>query len=142
MFTKQSTQTAAQEFKIVFNEAIAFAEEKQETLALRLGVTQGQVNNWTNPNSDRNFPMALLPQLPIRMQAFIMDHINKKCDTVKMISGLDGSVDDEILQLLTLESDLKQKSETDPRKAKHIIMKMREVLNRAEREVETIQQNR
>jgi hypothetical protein len=136
MFTKESTERAAKDFKIAFNEAIFFAEEKQETLAMRIGVTQGQVNNWCNVNSDRNFPMALLPVLPVRMQHYLMDHINKQCDTVKTIGSLNGSVDDEIISLIMMESDLKKQSESDSRKAKQTIMKMREILNRAEMEVE------
>ena len=76
MYTKESANRAVIDFKIELNQAIAYAEEKQETLALRIGVTQGAMNNWLNPNSDRNFPMALLPLLPSRMQQFLMNYIS------------------------------------------------------------------
>jgi len=137
MFTKESGRRHALDFKIEFNEAIAFAEEKQETLALRLGVTQGAVNNWCNPNSDRNFPMALFTVLPQRMQLFLMNYLNHGHAGEKF-AGLNGSIDDEIISLMMLESDLKKQAETDPRKAKATIVKMREMLNRAEKEVENI----
>ena len=138
MFTKESSNRSVMDFKIALNEAIAFAEEKQETLALRLGVTQGQINNWCNPNSERNFPMALFPVLPVRMRKYLMDYLNKRCGAIPDMHGLNGSVDDELVAMIMLERDLKLQSESDPKKAKKTILKMREVLDRAELEVNTI----
>ena len=138
MFTKESTNRSVVDFKIALNEAIAFAEEKQETLALRIGVTQGQINNWCNPNSDRNFPMALFHLLPIKMQTALMEFLNKQCDGGTAFGKLTGSIDDKIIELVTLESELIQKFEADPVTARKTIYKMRSTLDRAESEIELI----
>lgn len=137
MFTREISNRLAREFKFAFNEAIAFADETQESVAAKLGVTQAQINNWTNPNSERNFPIALFPLLPIRMQHFLIKHISES-HTPTELSQLNGSVDDEIIRLVNLESDLQKMAKGDAKNALKTIGKMREVLDRAEKEVEAI----
>ena len=134
-FTKESTYRAAQDFKFAFHEAMAYAGEKQESLALQMGVSQAQVNNWTNINSDRNFPMGLFPLLPAKMQYFLMDHLNKAKETAPVGEHLNGSIDDELVHMILLESDLKRASESDPQKVRQALVKMKELIGRMEREL-------
>jgi hypothetical protein len=135
VFTKESSNRAVVDFKIAFNEAIAFAGEKQETLAHRIGVTQGQINNWCNPHSDRNFPMALFHLLPIKMQTALMEYLNARCDGGTKFGEVVESMEEKIIELVTLEGDLVRQYAANPVNAHKTISKMRETLDRAEKEV-------
>lgn len=137
MFTKQSTERAVKDFKVIFNEAMAYADEKQETLALKLGVTQAQISNYCSPISDRNFPMGMFILLPNRMIRYVLKYFmaNVK-NTKEKCEDLNGSIDDEIVAMVQFEADLKRESETDLRKALKTIEKLRDWLDRSEREIE------
>lgn len=142
MFTREITNRAVIDFKIALNEALAFGEEKQETVAMRIGVTQGQMNNWLNTNSDRNFPMALFPLLPVRMQTYLMSHLDKVLDNRNIFKGLNGDINDEIVDMLMLEAELKKQTASEPHKAKATIVKMEEMLRRISAEVEQMTESR
>ena len=142
MFTKEATNRAVVDFKIAMNEALAFAEEKQETVAMRIGVTQGQMNNWMNTNSDRNFPMALFPVLPVRMQTYLMSHLDKVLDNRSIFKGLNGDINDEIVDMLVLEGELKKQTINEPHKVKATIVKMEQMLKRINAEVEQMMEVR
>jgi len=133
MFTKEKTERAAKDFKFTLNEALHVAGEKQENLALHLGVTQAQISAWLNPNHDRNFPLALLPMLPPKMVHHIMSIINSQIKQ-NAAADLNGSIDDEIFLLITLEGALAEVRDTDKKKAMRIVTKMRAALDRIEAE--------
>lgn len=135
MFTREVANRKAADFKYKFNDAIAYADETQESVALKVGVTQGQMNNWCNPNSDRNFPMALFPLLPSRMQHFLYKELNPSENNSTWFN-LNGNIDDEIVALVQLESELKKKSEADSKGAQKILLQMRVMIDRAEKEIE------
>jgi hypothetical protein len=142
MFTREITNRSVADFKVAFNEALAFGEEKQETLAMRIGVTQAQINNWLNPHSDRNFPMALFPLLPVRMQTFLMSHLDKVLDNRNIFKGLNGDINDEIVDMLVLEGELKKQTMSEPHKAKATIVKMEQMLKRMQAEVDQMNESR
>lgn len=135
MFTREISNRMATDFKFAFNEALAHADETQESLAAKVGASQAQVNNWCNPNSDRNFPMALMPVLPSRMQQALFQFLNVQMSTAQKFNNLNGSIDDELLRMFVLEADLKRESERDPKKAKKLIGQIREMLDRADQEL-------
>lgn len=138
MYTREISNRLSKEFKYAFNDAIAFADTTQEAIASALGVTQAQISNWCNPTGDRNFPMALFPLLPSRMQQFLISHMNAQSADKRAFSNLNGSVDDEIISMMMLETDLKKRVERDPKSAKKTIAMMRELIEKTEAEVDVM----
>ena len=103
---------------------------------MRIGVTQGQMNNWLNTNSDRNFPMALFPVLPIRMQTYLMSHLDRVLDNRNVFKGLNGDINDELVDMMVLEAELKKQTQSEPHKVKQTIVKMEQMLKRIQAEAE------
>jgi hypothetical protein len=97
-FFKTATQRRVEDFKAFFSELATATRTKQEAIAYALGVNQSSVAQWMNPEGDRHFPAALIPELPGEMAAETLRYLTRQIG-VRDKKELNGMIEDEVVDL-------------------------------------------
>jgi len=112
-------KTASEEFKSILNDLIIDAEIKQEVIAHQGGVKQCTVSQWMDPLSERHIPAFQLllqdEKIVVPICRLILERFNKSIVTNVKALKVNGSIDDNLLQMDILQGELIKIKDKSPK---------------------------